>query len=77
MKQKKLKKLVKKVIRAEVWDEPELIKASIRHCAYVVQLSDGHIVFLDKPDVLHKKKAIKNPISTCQIFFHRSSNQRR
>ena len=66
MKQKKLKKLVKKVIRAEVWDEPELIKARIRHCAYVVQLSDGHIVFLDKPDVLHKKKAIKNPISFVQ-----------
>lgn len=29
MKQKKLKKLVKKVIRAEVWDEPELIKANV------------------------------------------------
>lgn len=49
--QKELKEIYMDVIRNEVWEDEHMQKYARKTCAYVVQLSNGNIISIDKPNI--------------------------
>ena len=51
MTQKELKLKYMNIIRTEVWKSEHMQKYAERECAYIIQLSNGKIICLDKPKI--------------------------